>query len=59
MICPFCKSKNIAATEFYRKNKDKFPVLYECHDCGFRGEINDLLELRNYKIKKIKGKCIT
>jgi len=58
MICPFCKSKNIAATEFYRNNKDEYPVNYECHDCGFHGPIYDLLELRNRKINKLKEKIL-
>lgn len=54
MVCPFCKSSNIAVTEFFRNNKGEFPVNYECHDCGFHGLVYDLLEARNKKINKIK-----
>ena len=61
LTCPFCKSKNVIETEFskytsYRKrwSSDGYTKLYNCNECGFHGNIINLLEIRKIKLKKIK-----
>ena len=56
MICPFCGSDNMAATEFFRAAKGGFKTTYECRSCYYYGFLPDKLEARRLKIGRIKKK---